>query len=478
MTREKLLVVGLDCATPELFFDRHLGNIPAIKQLQAAGYRARLRSSDPPITIPAWACMATGKTPGQLGVYGFRHLQKGTYDKTWVANSTSIRGTPVWETLGDNGFTSIVVGVPPTYPVRPFNGNLISCFITPSVENEFTNPPELKQEILDRFGSYTFDVPFRIDDKADLFTGLLQMTKDRHEVIKYLLENKEWDLCWFVEIGLDRMHHAFWKYFDETRDDFSPGTPYQHYIDEYEQLLDCNFKELVGLVPEDTRIIVVSDHGAQSMDGCLCVNEWLVQEDLLHVNSYPPAGETVPPEKMDVDWASTTAIGWGGYYARIFMNVAGREPEGIIPLEDYETARAELRERIEAMAGPDGTPLGNKTFTADELYPEGHVGDEPDLFVYFADLRWRSAGTFGHPGLFLKENDTGPDDAVHAKEGLFISATKHQFDEAANEDAELDARLASSAIQQVSIYDIYPTILTHFGLPVPTGLRGKPIELE
>lgn len=477
MDRGKLVVIGLDCATPGLFFDKHVENVPIIKCLQAVGTRGQLRSSDPPITIPAWMCMATGRTPGQLGVYGFKHLRKGTHDKAWIATSSSIREPTAWELLSHRGYRSIIVGVPPTYPVKPFNGQLVSCFITPGVENEFTHPPSLKQDILSKFGTYTFDVPFRIENKADLFAALMDMTRKRHEVVMWLLQEREWDLAWLVEIGLDRMHHAFWKYFDPRHKDHIAGNPYQDYIHEYERLLDKHVNDILEVVPPDTTVMVVSDHGAQPMDGCVCVNEWLHKEGYLALRTRP-AG-IVPPEKLDVDWSRTRAIGWGGYYARIFLNVQGRDPDGVIPLARYDQELQALRAKLESMPGPDGAALGTRTFTSGELYPEGHVGDDPDLYVYFGDLRWRSAGTFGHGTLFLDENDTGPDDAVHAKQGIFIAATKRQLVECSKHSHdEIDSIFRHKPVNQYSIYDIFPTIMKHFGLPIPAGMRGKPIDIH
>jgi predicted AlkP superfamily phosphohydrolase/phosphomutase len=71
--RPKVLVIGLDCAEPSLVFDRYFNVLPHLKRLINTGVFARMRSSDPPITVPAWAVMMTGKDPGQLGFYGFRN---------------------------------------------------------------------------------------------------------------------------------------------------------------------------------------------------------------------------------------------------------------------------------------------------------------------------------------------------------------------------------------------------------------------
>ena len=67
----KTLVIGLDGAVPDILFgDERLENL---RRLMDAGGYGRLESIVPPITVPAWMCMATSQDPGSLGVYGFRN---------------------------------------------------------------------------------------------------------------------------------------------------------------------------------------------------------------------------------------------------------------------------------------------------------------------------------------------------------------------------------------------------------------------
>jgi predicted AlkP superfamily phosphohydrolase/phosphomutase len=84
--------------------------------------------------------------------------------------------------------------------------------------------------------------------------------------------------------------------------------------------------------------------------------------------------------------------------------------------------------------------------------------------VYFDDLYWRSAGTLGHGSLYLSENDTGPDDAVHAQHGIFIL-----------HDPKLQP---IGQIPDVKILDIAPTLLQRMGVPVPPTMEGQPIKLD
>ncbi|EQD77612.1 type I phosphodiesterase/nucleotide pyrophosphatase [mine drainage metagenome] len=110
---------------------------------------------------------------------------------------------------------------------------------------------------------------------------------------------------------------------------------------------------------------------------------------------------------------------------------------------------------------PDGTPLKVEILDPKRIYRSVR-GDPPDLMVYFGDLRWRSAGTVGYPSLFLKENDTGPDDSVHDFDGVFLFA-----EPTVAHGQDLGGQ---------RIIDVAPTILRWFGEPIPAHVQGTPIR--
>ncbi len=76
----RVAVIGLDCATPQLLFGDLASEVPNISKLMSEGMHGDLASITPPITVPAWACAMTGKTPGELGIYGFRNRKDTSYD--------------------------------------------------------------------------------------------------------------------------------------------------------------------------------------------------------------------------------------------------------------------------------------------------------------------------------------------------------------------------------------------------------------
>ena len=127
----RVAVIGIDCATPQLIFDRLSDEIPNINALMQRGMYGDLASITPPITIPAWACAMTGKTPGQLAIYGMRNRKDTTYEGLSIATSLAVKEPAVWDLLGERGKRSLLIGVPPGYPARPLNGWRISCFLTP-----------------------------------------------------------------------------------------------------------------------------------------------------------------------------------------------------------------------------------------------------------------------------------------------------------------------------------------------------------
>src|SRR5438067_7426796 len=161
----RIAVIGLDCATPQLLFRDLAAEIPNINALLQRGMHGELESITPPITVPAWACSMTGKTPGQLGIYGFRNRKDHTYEGLSIATSFAVKEPTVWDILSEHDKQSIVISVPPSYPPKPVKGIQIGCFMTPNDEAEYTYPKELKTELKDKTGEFIFDIRnFRTDN--------------------------------------------------------------------------------------------------------------------------------------------------------------------------------------------------------------------------------------------------------------------------------------------------------------------------
>ncbi|MBZ0276578.1 MAG: alkaline phosphatase family protein, partial [Anaerolineae bacterium] len=335
-----MLVLGLDCASPRLIFDEFRADLPTLSRLAQNGTWGELASSIPCITIPAWSSMMSSRDPGVLGIYGFRNRADYSYDNMTIANGSAVKVKRMWDYLSEAGKESVVIGVPQTYPPRPLNGHLVTDFLTPGTESAFTYPAIFKQEVLQVAPGYQFDVKgFRTSDKAGLLRRLHDMTDIQYKLVGHALRSKPWDFFMYVNIGVDRLHHGFWRYHDPQHRRHEPGSPFQSVIRDYYKMVDARIAELLEAVGDNTVVLIVSDHGVSRMDGGICVNEWLWQNGWLAFKNPPPEGQLTKFEDMEVDWSRTRAWGSGGYYGRVFLNVAGREPAGIIPPEEYRAVQ-------------------------------------------------------------------------------------------------------------------------------------------
>lgn len=466
----KLLVIGLDCAPPELVFNAYRPELPTLDRLMREGVYGNLRSCTPAITVPAWSVMTSGKDPGVLGIYGFRNRADYSYNKMTIATGAAVKEPRVWDILGQAGKKVVTIGVPGTYPPRPVNGAQISCFLTPQTVSTdpqgrkttkvFTYPPELSAQVNAwADGEYLVDVKqFRTNDKDYLLHQIHDMTRQHFAVVRHMLKYQPWDFFMFVEMGTDRIHHGFWKYIDPAHAKYEPGNKYENSIRDYYKYLDGEIKSVLDLIDTETAVMVVSDHGAKKMDGGICINEWLIRQGWLTLANDRPKSIT-PFEQVPVLWEKTKAWGEGGYYARIFMNVQGREAKGIIPPADYEGERDKLVEQIKDIRGPHGEDLGHKVFKPQEIYQRVN-GIAPDLIVYLGGLAWRSVGSIGHPEVWTFENDTGPDDANHAQEGILI-----YWDPA--------HKLGGRQLMGLEIMDVAPSILERFSVAIPIPVQGQ-----
>ncbi|MFI5415012.1 MAG: phosphodiesterase, partial [Candidatus Lutacidiplasmatales archaeon] len=144
----------------------------------------------------------------------------------------------------------------------------------------------------------------------------------------------------------------------------------------------------------------------------------------------------------------------------LWFNVRGRDPQGCLAPAEVPGVRARLVEELGALTGPDGARMPVEFLDPQTRY-EQVTGDPPDLMAYFGNLKWRSAGSVGHPELFLKENDTGPDDAVHSYNGVLLI-----HDPSAEVGRELERQ---------EIRDVAPTLLQLAGIPIPAHIQGRAV---
>ena len=447
----RVVVIGLDCLSPDLVFDRYRDDLPTFRALMAAGRWGRLRSVDPPVTIPAWSCMLSGRTPPQLGLYGFRHRKLGSYHEHYLADSRHVRAPRVWDVLCDNGWSVGLLGVPQTWPLFPVRGFVVGD--APDGTQRLAFPEDLEPEIRRVVGDYHPDVRgFRSADPAEVLEDIQAVTDQKFALFQHLIATRGGDFLMMVDMGPDRMHHRFFRHCDPSHRLHQQVAALPDPVRAYYRRLDAHLARTLEWVPDTTHVLVVSDHGARSLRGGFCINDWLIERGLLTLRS--PARAPRPFDESMVDWKRTLAWAWGGYHGRIFVNLQGREPEGQVSAAELDSFLDQLSQDLAAIPSPDGRPMGNRVLRF--MSGDGDAsaqGDYPDLMVYFGDLSWRALGSVGHDGLFTEGNDTGPDDANHDPMGVLIHRGPVPW--------------PGDEQQGLSILDVAPAILRWFGLQLP-----------
>ncbi len=460
--RGPLIVVGLDCAPPSLVFDRYRPALPTIARAMGRGLWGPLRSTVPPITVPAWACMTSGRDPGELGLYGFRNRASRAPAMT-TATSRDVHVPRLWDIAAASGKKAAALYVPPTWP-PPEDGDalVVSCMLTPGPDAPHASPRALEAELA-RFGPHARD----LDDDGSLapdalLAGLHRIATQHFDVAEHVLRAHRPDFLMLVELATDRLHHALWPHLDASDPRHDPASPLGARGRDLYRYLDARIGRLMAAAGPDASLLVVSDHGARPLLGGVRVNELLRRAGWLALRG-EPVGEQ-PFDLASVDWSRTRAWSEGGYYARIFLNVEGREPEGALAPADVPRALGEL-ERLLARVEEDGMTIESRVVRPGAAY-RAVQGIAPDLLCFFGDLSHRSLGGVGARKLVATidevERDRGRGGANHDWDGVFVLA-----------GPEITA---GGRIDGADLLDVAPTCLALMGLPIPSEMRGRDLR--
>jgi len=466
----KLLVLGIDGADFDildpLFKDDRM---PNLQDLAEDGIIGPLRSTIPPSTCPGWQSFYTGKSPGNIGIYGFRNFEHGSYD-IHVPDSSDLTESTYWELLGDRGLTSGVVGGPFTYPPQELEGFVVSGPWTPSDAEVFTHPPELSDELRSVCdGDYVF-IPenYEEDEFKEAFDH-------RTDVATHLIETQDWDVFTLV-YRPDPLQHVYWDKDDEV------------VFRVYEYMDEC-LGEVLEVIDDEVNVLVMSDHGFEGVRRrYFHVNQWLENEGYLSterdlrtsalkhlpldtgMNLASKLGilefvkrhfvshevkEAVSNPLHAVQWDATEAFFiWEQQTGQIYVNVEDRFPDGTVPAERRTEIAAEIHERIQQVTTPDGTLVVEEAWLGDDIYEGAYRKVAPDV-VFTLDREYKGQGTFG--SLFSTLEPDRAEGGHHVDGILFASGPAFR----------------NGRIESAEIVDLAPTILHLMGTPVEERMDGE-----
>jgi len=506
----KVLVIGLDGATPELLMKLIIeGKLPHLSKIMNNGVYGTLKSVMPPFSSPAWLSFMTGKNPGKLGIFSFQDRKPGTYEIR-VANFQSINSKSIWEILSEHGKKVGVLAVPTTFPPRKVNGFLVSGWPIPQGRT-FTYPNDLQSKLYELTGVYETDriwkTTWRFASEDKFLKGLYVFTEKEVKTTKYLMNKYDWNFFVTVFEGIDAIQHFFWKYMDRQHPLHSPkgAEKYGNEIIKFYQKIDEIINELLNSVDDSTTVVIMSDHGAGALHYYFNINQWLIEKGLLKIKGkgsspltwlprlvsnqkkivnlftrlglmrvyYPIADRitllgklmknilTYPP-LMNADWSNTKAYGLGvGNFGQIYINLKGREPEGSIESgKEYEELRNYLIEELRNLTDPKtNRQMVVEVFKKEEIYSGEYVDQAPDVTFFIDELRVGIDHTLGHDAIFTYDLSNRHDNAGHRMNGILLMRGKNIK--------------KGLRVEGANLIDLAPTILYTMNVPVPFDMDGK-----
>ncbi|MHC4625374.1 MAG: alkaline phosphatase family protein [Planctomycetota bacterium] len=369
-----LSIDGVPCSLVRRMTDQ--GDIPNLSSLASDVGLREMRSVHPTVSCVAWSSYMTGQNPGKHGIYGFIDRQPGTYDLMFP-NSTTRATQDVWSILSRANKRVFGMNVPTTYPPQPVNGTMIGGFLSPSME-KVAYPVSV--------GEYLRSIDYRIDndaalarkDKRAMLDDLHRTLDARMEAMFHFLESDQWDFFHTHIMGSDRINHFLWEKMEQGDPEFAPAFfAYYRRIDEF-------VGRLLNFLPEDVPLMVFSDHGFCAIEQEVQLSRYLIELGWTSVAGTPRHPLSIDPEKSR---AYCLIPG------RVFVNLAGREPQGIVPLAQYQQTREQLRDDLMKLRDPKkDRPVIRKVLMREQVYwPAGCDGTS----TFSPDQVASAAGTFG-----------------------------------------------------------------------------------
>ena len=288
----RVLIIGIDGGTWRVLNPAmERGHMPFLKGLVEGGVRGSLASTTPPKTPAAWSAFQTGTNPGKTGIYDFafwdRHERAVRY-----ASAASLAGT-LWELAGAAGRRVAVINVPLTYPPRAVNGYMITGLPTPSLESDFTWPPELRDELLKAVPDYHIFSLGGMSRRAphrrprQFIEMLNRIVENRAVAACWLMARGPLDLCMVHFQAPDVVQHVLWGYMDSTHPLYDPAL-HEYILAEFYGRLDGQMRRVAQAFEAcgtgDCLTLVVSDHGFQTHLARVNLGNWLARQGYLVVH--------------------------------------------------------------------------------------------------------------------------------------------------------------------------------------------------
>ena len=420
----KLLVVCLEGLSAETMLANERCEV--IGHLMSSGCFGKVKRCLPSTPSLAWECFAHSQDPGSLGSYGSVSRVAGSYDLVDRGQVQS-NGERIWDPIFGAGQTVHLIGVPVVPESLQGPGLVVGR--DGNVSHSGISLEELGnvEQLLGDDTSAESECPLEAA-KAQCANWL--------GIARHLIQNAPADYTQVHLTGLASLLEA-------NADDAS--------IHDYLQFVDTQLGGTLEVLDEQFVICLVSGYGVRRRETSFHINDWLVQQGWLVLEETPKAITSFG--EVRVNWSQTKAWAAGEGEVQLFLNVAGRDPEGILAPEDCLAFRDELKLALENLS-VGGARLDIEIAKPEESYRNVN-GMTPDLVVAASESGVWCDARVGHECLTTAEQGG---QACRGDDGLLVLV-------AAN--SPLSGELAD-----LTLLDVAPTLLDLSGRSVPEAMQG------
>jgi predicted AlkP superfamily phosphohydrolase/phosphomutase len=475
----RTIVVGLDGASWRLVEPWiEEGELPALERLRTSGSWATNKSCHPPVTFPNWKCYSSGKNPGKFGVYWFERIDLAT-PEIEVMDGDDFKTAELWDYFNDAGYSTGIVNMPTMYPPRKIDGPII-CGGPDAIDGEYrsigsgyTTPPELEKRLESEFDYQVHPEPLISSntEQGEEVDAILDLLELRFEVALELLESEDLDFIHVTLFYLNVLQHFFW--------DEEPTFRAWKLIDSY-------LKQIDKL--DDINVVIMSDHGCAPTDTEFYINEWLAENGYLTKNKtiedyFGLIGlnrenalsvakrlhlvgflSKVIPERVQQLVPQSAGVKRQRKLEKIDLSqtaalASGQGPVYLNPMFDVENVRKEIIEELRTVSDSNGNPLFEGVYESESVYSGSYLDIGPDIVIE------SRPGVVVNDGIGGGETQAKPQrwKAENSMHGIFV---------ADGPDFE-----AQGHLDEISIIDIMPTLLSAQGLAIPTDVDGEVLPI-
>ena len=498
---KKVLIIGLDgAAMPLIEKWAGAGELPYFSRLMQQGSWGLLKSTPSFGSASAWPSFHTGLNPGRHGMFDFFYQQKNSYNMQWMTRRY-FSGKPFWHIASEQNVKSAILNLPVTYPAEPFNGIQVAGWMTPKSSSAgFTHPPGLGDEIQRAVGKHIFSPSVKAEINRGRYEAAIKSLREAFDyklrLCRYLMDKYDAGIFAHAWIAHDQLGHYFWHLIDSEHPQYDQGlaAEYGHIALDIYKMADRAISELHSKFGGN--LIIMSDHGHGSNPlgephlksllketGFMTMKSGQGMKSSLFTRTVSGTFEILqgllgrPVKRFlianfpgllnfaltrqnlsDVDWAQTTVY----TFIEPTVNLAGREPEGIVAPEDREETLSQI-EKILYTARDTGTgeKAIEKIYRKEEVYHGSFIGNAPDLLIVWKDNLVVESLELEYKGkkIVTKSHYVDHRTGNHKPYGIFFGGG--------------DAFKQGVRNDTLEITDLCPLILHLSGCRIPDNLDGR-----